>query len=75
MKGWAGIVNKTAHPESPSSDLNTMCRIPLFTLDQRRKITLVGCVTLEAIIVGFNPAEDELPHLFAWHRNAMQSID
>ena len=66
-----GIVKKTAHPESTSSDQRAMCLNPLFTLDQRREIVVVSCVTPEAIIVSFNPTEDELPYLLTWHRNAM----
>ena len=66
-----GIVKKTAHPESTSSDQRAMCLNPLFTLNQRREIFVVGCVTPEAIIVSFNPTEDELPYLLTWHRNAM----
>ena len=66
-----GIVKKTAHPESTSSDQRAMCLNPLFTLNQRREIVVVGCVTPEAIIVSFNPTEDELPYLLTWHRNAM----
>ena len=68
---WDGIVKKTAHPESTSSDQRAMCLNPLFTLNQRREIVVVGCVTPEAIIVSFNPTEDELPYLLTWHRNAM----
>ena len=66
------IVKKTAHLESTSSDLNAICLNPLlFTLDQWREIAVVSCVMPEAIIVGFNPAGDELANLLTWHRNAM----
>lgn len=68
-----GIVKKTAHSIARSGRLSTSL-LPPCTLDERRQIFLVGGVTPEAVIVGFDPAKDALPHLFSLHGGAVYPI-
>lgn len=45
------------------------------TFDQRQEIQFIRIVALATVVVGFDPAKDDLANLFPLHAGAVELVD
>ena len=67
--------SRKPHTQIASSRCLPLLFVPQHTLDQRRQIIFIRRIPAQAVIVGLDPAKNQLADLFAWHRSARQAVD